>query len=491
MDIIEIGCAADYIDDVIVGEQANVSHRESYIGKFKDKRLDKRAGIVSSMLYFNQSSSIHASTQCEAEQKGAYRFFANEGVEEKILVATTKERSSYLCAGKDLLVLTDTTEFNLKNHHNRLKPDTGIGVTGNNKDLGFFMHTSLVMDAATEAVLGISDVQLWNRGEGKVRMVKGENKRIPIEQKESYKWLKAANASKAHLSAANSITMVEDREGDIYEQFVRIPDQRTHLIVRNRIDRTLSDGRRLYECLAAQDASGSYNIDLIHDIDNRKGIEKRIATVQVRYCKVKMKPPNHYKRKGIAAQIQMNAIEVREVTAGIKKPILWRILTTHKVESYEDAVGIVNKYRLRWYIEQLHRLMKKKGFGMESSELETGWAIRKLTVMVLNSSIRVMQLLLAVNNKESQPIEQVFDVQEIKCLQKLNNKLQGQTEKSKNNNDPKTVSWATWIIAKLGGWKGYNKTRPPGPIILKKGLDKFNSIFNGWNLALDDLKDVS
>ena|ERR1022692_1039941 len=475
----------DLGEDVIVAGQADVSHRENYIGKFKDRRLDKRAMRVSSMLYFNQSSSIHGSTQTEAEQKGAYRFLANKAVEEKILIAATKERSGYLCAGKDLLVLTDTTEFNLKNHHNRLKPDTGIGVTGNNEDPGFFMHTSLVLDAATETVLGVSDVQLWNRTEeGNVRMVKGENKRIPIEQKESYKWLLASNTSKAHLAAANSITMIEDREGDIYEQFVRIPDHRTHLIIRNKTDRTLSNGHRLYEYLAAQDAAGSYTIDLVHGIDNRKGIEKRIATVQVRYCKIKMKPPNHYKRKGIVAEIEMNAIEVREVTAGIKKPLLWRIVTTHSVESYEDAVGIVNKYRLRWYIEQLHRLMKKKGFGIESSELETGWAIRKLTVMILNSSIRVMQLLLAVNNKESQPIEQVFDEQEIKCLEKLNNKLQGQTEKSKNNNDPKTLSWATWIIAKLGGWKGYNKARPPGPIILKKGLDKFNFIFNGWKLAL-------
>ena len=73
----------------------------------------------------------------------------------------------------------------------------------------------------------------------------------------------------------------------------------------------------------------------------------------------------------------------------------------------------------------------------------------------------------------------------------LNEKLEGDTDKAKNNNDPQRLSWATWIIAKLGGWKGYNRKRPPGPILLKKGLDKFMSIFEGWQLALEIQKDVS
>lgn len=174
----------------------------------------------------------------------------------------------------------------------------------------------------------------------------------------------------------------------------------------------------------------------------------------------------------------------------VANPIRWRILTTHSVNSFENAIRIINHYKRRWYIEQLFRLLKKKGFDIQSSELESGWAIRKLTVMVLNAALRVMQLLLAYDNEQSQPIEQVFDSGEVKCLENLNNTLQGDTEKSKNRYDPKRLSWATWIIARLGGWKNYNSKRPPGPIILKRGLDKFASIYQGWKLALSH-KDVS
>lgn len=458
----------------------SISQRENYMGKFKDKRLDKRAAQLSSLLYFGRSSSVHEITMTEAEQKAAYRFLSNEKVEEKILIDTVKERSSYLCEGKDVLVIQDTTEINLDNHRNRIERGSGIGLTGNNKDLGFFLHGSLVLDNNTETCLGFSDIQLRHRDEDKEDKQQRDYKKLPIEEKESYKWIKACLQSKQHLSKAASVTFIEDREGDIYEQFASVPDERTHLIIRSRDNRRLSDGTKLFERVAAQPSAGSYNIELVKDI--RKGIESRTANVEVRFCKVSIAKPVMLKKE-IAAEIELTAVEVREVGGPEGTAVLWRILTTHAVSTYEDAVKIINNYRQRWYIEQLFRLLKKKGFKIESSELESGWAIRKLTVMILNSALRVMQLLLAYNNEESQPIEQVFDEGEIKCLEQINSTLQGDTEKSKNKNNPQRLSWATWIIARLGGWKNYNSKRPPGPIVLKKGLDKFTAIYQGWQLA--------
>jgi hypothetical protein len=467
----------------------DISQRENYMGKFSDKRLDKRAIQVSSLLYFGGSSSVRGSSLKESDQKAAYRFLSNDKAEEKILIEAAKERSSYLCVDKDVLVFQDTSEFNLENHRNRLQAGTGVGLTGNNRDIGFFLHSSLVLDASTETILGFSDIQLWHRQEDKLDKEERDYKNVPIEEKESYKWIKACKGSKEQLSKAASITFIEDREGDIYEQFATIPDERTHLIIRSRDNRKLSDGSKLFERLAEQPAAGSYTIDLVKDI--RQGIEKRTATVEVRFCKVHITKPQRLKKIPMADCVELYAIEVREINALEGVGICWRILTTHEVSTYEQAVGIVNKYRLRWYIEQLFRLLKKKGFQIESSELETGWAIRKLTVMILNAALRVMQLLLAYKNEESQPIEEVFDEGEIKCLEALNETFQGDTEKSRNNNRVQKLAWATWIIARLGGWKNYNSKRPPGPILLKKGLDKFTAIYHGWKLAQSIQKDVS
>jgi hypothetical protein len=467
----------------------DISQRENYIGKFGDKRLDKRAMSLTALLHFSQSSSIHGITQTEAEQKAAYRFLANEKVEEQILIDTIKERSSYLCIDKDVLVIQDSTEINLADHHNRLQRGTGIGLTGNNVDLGFFLHGSLVLDANQETILGFSDIQLWHRPEDKDDKEQRAYKSLPIEEKESNKWIKACQQSKEHLSAAQSITFIEDREGDIYEQFALIPDGRSYLIIRSKDNRKLSTGEKLFDYLAKQPVAGSYPIELVKDI--RKGIESRTANVEVRFCKVRISKPKRLRRVDIAKEIELHVVEVKEINPQDGSPILWRILTTHIINSYEEAKAIIDKYRLRWYIEQLFRLLKKKGFALESSELESGWSIRKLTILVLNAALRVMQMLLAYDNEQSQSVEEVFDEGEIKCLQTINNKLEGNTEKARNKNNPKRLSWACWIIARLGGWKNYDSKRPPGPIILKKGLDKFMAIYQGWQLALSIRKDMS
>lgn len=460
----------------------DISQKENYKGKFEDNRLDKRANQLSAMLYFSRTSSIHEMAYNEAEQKGAYRFLANEKVDEDKLIETAIEKSSYLCIDKDILVLQDTSEINLDNHRNRLKPGSGIGLTGNNKDLGFFLHGSLVLDAQTETLLGYSNIQVWHREEDKLDKLERNYAKLPIEEKESYKWIRASNESKQHLSQAKSITFIEDREGDIYQQFATVPDERTHLIIRSRDNRRLSDGSKLFDKLSHQKAVGQYKIAIVKDI--RKGVESRTATVEVRYCQVAISRPLALNKTGLPQSVMLHAVEVWEVNAPPdSNPVCWRLLTTHPIFSYEQAVSIVNKYRLRWYIEQLFRLLKKKGFQIESSELETGWAIRKLTVMILSAALRVMQLLMSYKKEDSQPIEQVFSTKEIECLKVVNETLQGETVKSKNANNPEILAWATWIIARLGGWKNYNSKRPPGPIILKKGSDRFSNIYQGWKLA--------
>ena len=86
------------------------------------------------------------------------------------------------------------------------------------------------------------------------------------------------------------------------------------------------------------------------------------------------------------------------------------LLTTHCIDNYDQAIDIIDLYRKRWYIEQLFRLLKKQGFEMEESELETGWALRKLAVLALNASLRIMQLMHATEDENAQPLSEVFQI---------------------------------------------------------------------------------
>ncbi len=169
-----------------------------------------------------------------------------------------------------------------------------------------------------------------------------------------------------------------------------------------------------------------------------------------------------------------------------KSPIHWRLITTHKVNDLDSALKIIRWYCDRWYIEQLFRLLKHKGFGIENREIESGWAIRKLSVLMLMSILKIMQMNIAYNDpEEGQPIHEVFSQQEIEALTMMNKKLQGKTAKQQNPYDPNKTKWAAWVVGRLGGWKGYNSQCPPGVIVLKRGLDRLAYIMEGLLLAKD------
>ena len=393
-------------------------------------------------------------------------------------------RCSKHVKGRHLIVIQDSSSFNLNNHYYRLKKDSGLGTIEDNFNLGFFMHASLVMDAFTEAMLGFSDVQLWHRvyddPDRESRISK-----LPIEQKESYKWIRACERTKEKFSEAQSITFVEDRDGDIYEQFVRVADSNTNFVIRSCKDRRLADDSKLYETLHNAKVCGHYIITVAGDRRQKK--VKRRARIDVKFKRVSIRRSKQCINKEIADSIDLFAVQAEERSYNGKDKICWRLLTTHHVSGMEDAINIIECYRKRWYIEQLFRLLKKQGFGIEESELESGWAIRKLSVLALNAVLRVMQLMHACDEETAQPIDEVFTSQEQNCLVHINQQMKGIKSNPYHQN---SLLWAKWIIARLGGWKGYKSERVPGPITLKRGLDNFNQIFNGWCLALKLYEDV-
>ena len=84
-----------------------------------------------------------------------------------------------------------------------------------------------------------------------------------------------------------------------------------------------------------------------------------------------------------------------------------------------------------------------------------------------------------------QPIGAVFDEQEQDCLAQICKRMEGKTQKLRNSNSPKSLKWATWVIARMGGWKGYTSQRPPGLTTLQQGLEQFYNTLTGWNLQKD------
>lgn len=458
-----------------------IGHAPDYEGYLGDKRLANRAKKISTSLMQSRTSTVHSATRTEAEQKGFYRFLGNDGVTETCLIEEMIQRCAKNTARQEVIVIQDSSSLGLSNNAKNIKPDSGLGLVGNKVGLGFLSHVSLVLNAANENILGFCDIQVWHRTKDKSNNTTRVYKQEAIEEKESYKWIKASNKAKELLAEAVHITIIQDREGDIYEQFCLIPDHRTSLIVRSRGNRRLADGAKLYDVLQTAPVWGTYTLELPKDL--RKERTGKIVEMEVRCQAVKIKKPIHGVGKGIAQEIELYAIEVKEKNNDSKDAVCWRLLTDKVTSTLEEALMVVYRYKQRWYIEQLFRVLKKQGFQIEDSQLETGWAIRKLFVMVLNAALRVMQLYLAYGNEDAQEITEVFTDQEISCLKAIEKNHLPTTEHTSNPYPENKLSWASWIIARLGGWKGNRKQQPAGPIIIKRGLDNFENMYQGWKLA--------
>lgn len=456
-------------------------------GSFGDKRIDRRAAAALKKLTMGRSSSLRQVTETEAEQKSFYRLFNNGSFSEQGIEASIIKRCGSLSTGRHVLCIQDTTEFNLTSHYRRVKSESGLGKTTKEGILGFMLHSSLVIDSTLGSVLGYSSIKPWDRDEEGPDRHERDYKQQPIQEKESYKWIASACQSKEFLSQARMLTIIADRESDIYDLLGSVPDNKTHVLIRSSTDRRIEGGKKMTDYLNGLPEMHRYDLEVRGDI--RTNITKRTASIGLKWGKVNILKPESCHDKGLPASKEIFVVEAKERKK--KGSIYWRILTTHAVASSEEAMQIIKWYKQRWHIEQIHRLLKTEGFRIESSQLEQGWAIRKLTLLAMMATLRILQMMLAYEDDHEQPIDEVFDKKEQQCLQMMNSKLEGDTEKLKNPTRRNTLKWATWIIARLGGWKGYQSQRKPGPIVLQKGLAKFYNMYEGWTMYEMFSKDVS
>jgi len=451
---------------------------------FGDVRLDARGNQLIKSLWTSGSQSIRQIANSNSEQKGYYRFFENELTTEEAIIQSMSNRCASAVRGKVVLILQDTTEINLYNHKNRIKLDDSIGLTNaTERGLGFMLHPSLVVDAKNCFPYGYCNVHIYNRDLER-QTDKHRYKQLGIEEKESYKWIASSQEAQSVLDEASLKVIIQDREGDIYEQFATIPDECTDLLIRAKSDRNLPEGGKLFSKVAACEVAGTYSI--VIDGDKRKKRQKRTAQLEVRFTEVEIKNSSRT-AKDIAPTVKLYCVEAKEKGASVKQPVCWRLLTTVPVTTLAHALMVIEWYSWRWMIEEVFRIMKKEGFDVEASELGCGTSVKKLCLLVLDAIIKLFQMNIAYITDEEELIPDIicFDEEQIECLQIQNSTLEGKTEKQKNPYRKGSLRYVIWVIARLGGWKGYASERKPGITTLWIGVEKFYNIFKGWKLAKD------
>ena len=205
-----------------------------YAGVFFDKRLDKRACKFLKDMSKKGSSIINQCYSSHAESQGAYRLLNNDKCSIEGLISASYTNCKINSEPSNhLLCIQDTTDINYTSHIKGIGfSDIDLGPGGMDAGAVFFCHPTLVIDAESCQPLGFSSVELWNRSWDKKDKHERGYKNLPIEEKESYRWLKSVTTSELTLGDNKIKTFISDRESDIYQLFL-LSDSNKHFLIRS------------------------------------------------------------------------------------------------------------------------------------------------------------------------------------------------------------------------------------------------------------------
>ena len=400
------------------------------------------------------------------------RFLANEKVTVEKLIEGWSDRTVEAVAGRHVLAIQDTTEVKFETTPGRRR---GLGKVGKGNVYGLLVHAMMAVDAQNGACLGLVGGKIWTRS----GRAKKHRQQRTLSQKESRRWLDTAVAAKSTLAAAAMITVVDDREGDIYAKWSTLPSEGIHLLTRASQNRRLATGDSLFTVARNFPQGGTRHIELAA----RPGQPARKAEVVIRFGTVSLRRPKNTRDRSLPPTVELRLVEVYEPNPprGAER-VHWRLLTTHALADEAAAWQVVDWYLMRWVIEQLHRTLKRQGFQLEDSQIETADRLLKLAAITTKAAAITIQLVQARDGTTEEAAKTVFSEEEIDTLDVLNFRVEGKTALQKNPHRRHSLAWATWIIARLGGWSGYKSYKPPGPITIGRGLERFLAISMGHHL---------
>lgn len=425
-------------------------------------------------------SCIRGLARTRAREIQFTRFLRNRSVTASEMAAYAAERTAVRAAGRDVVVIQDTSELALGGRRAKAR---GYGPVGKGGALrGLLLHAVLAVDAGTGGVLGLVDANTWNRKGGKVT----DRRSREASKKESRRWLDGTMRAGEVLASATCITGVSDRESDIYEHLARRPDN-VHLIVRacqnRRIER--DDPEQIHLLFAHVDGlpeQGRFEVK----IPAAPGRKARTTELAVRFTSVALRKPLHGAAPDLPATITLTLVDVRETsTPADGKPVHWRLLTTHAVTSLGEARRIVDLYRMRWTIEEFFHTLKTAGFNIEAADISDPKVMIKFVTAATVAAVTVIQLVKARDGTTDERLADAFEPADRPIIEALSTQLEGKTTRQKNPHPKGSLAFASWVIGRLGGWTGYYGK--PGPRIMRQGLDDFQRIKRGTALRLQNV----
>ena len=357
-----------------------------------DERLNKRSRKVIEALAADPQASVNGACQGWAETIGAYRLFDNQSVTPELVLQPHREATQRRMREHPVVLLVqDTTELDFTNH-----PPQDARCLNYEARFGLYGHDNVAVTPG-KLCLGVLSSEYHDRAAETLGKAVAR-RTLPIEQKESMRWLKGYRLA-CQMAAEHPqtrIVSVADREADIYDIFVdaqarvageagnvdatasttsstSVADRRADYIIRaqeNRStpERDLEKGPRVFRKVRDEVAQSKLLGTKTIELSQTPQRAAREAQLEIRALTVTVKPP--HARASLPA-ITHNVVFVVEVDGpGDETDVSWLLLTTLPISTLEEVWLVVDYYVARWVVEIFFRVLKS-GCRVEDCQLET------------------------------------------------------------------------------------------------------------------------
>ena len=191
--------------------------------------------------------------------------------------------------------------------------------------------------------------------------------------------------------------------------------------------------------------------------------------LEVRCSAVRIKAPKSSK----GPDLNLWLIEARQVK-GTGQLIKWRLLTNLPVENLAAAVEKIEWYKVRWQIEEYHRVLKS-GCQAQGRQLETEQRLMNALMVDLVVAWRVLELSRA-SRQEEERLKDYFTSEEIEVIAVYRKEIGKPAAEL-------TLRQTVRTVAAMGGFLGRKGDGEPGAMTLWRGLEMLHQLVAGWRLA--------
>jgi hypothetical protein len=438
-----------------------------------DKRLNRRSEQIIEALAADPQASVNGACNGWADTLAAYRFFNNEAVDpHQILqphVDATKRRMQEQPV---VLIVQDTTELDFSQH-----PPDDAGCLNKEDRFGLYDHTHLAVtpEGLCLGVVGAEPFDRTPESLGKTR----ERSTLPIEQKESFRWLTGYRlASQMCCEIPDTqIVSIADSESDIYDIFMEAEQHDTpaDFIIRAKENRStperdLDAGPHVYRKVRDEVSASEVRTTRTIDLPQTPKRKARQANLAIRAMRVTVKPPH---ARSSLPSVTYNVVLVEEVGGPQDgTDVCWLLITTLPIDSVAAILRVIDYYVSRWVIEVYFRVLKS-GCRVEEIQLETMHRVKNCLAFYRIIAWRVMHLTYLNRESPELPCDAVFAESEWKSVWCV-------TTKKPLPAHPPTLSEFMSLLTRLGGYNNRPSEAPFGPQPVWIGIRRMLDFATAW-----------